>query len=184
MWNAKADGLHSSVFLDRLDLTSYEIEVARMRAHALRSQALAKNLRSMVDAVKGWFAMRRTRRQMLQLDDQMLEDIGLTRYEIYDAFETPSVNVSAVFAPVTKLVRKVVDFVKGWNGRRNAYQQLSILDDHMLEDIGIRRDEIEAIAFRGKVRKPLMHAPVSVESLRTQALPGVRPENGNKHIAA
>jgi len=184
MWNAKADGLHSSVFIDRLDITSYEIEMARLRAHALRSQALAKNLRALTNTVTGWFAMRRARRQMMQLDDRMLEDIGLTRYEIYDAFETPSVDVSAVFAPVTKLVRKVIDFVKGWHGRRNAYQQLSVLDDHMLEDIGIRRDEIEAIAFRGKVRKPLMHAPVSVDSLRSQALPGVHPENGNKHIAA
>jgi len=184
MLNAKADGLHSSVFMDRLDLTSYEIEMARMRAHALRSQALATYLRGKVNAIKEWIAMRRVRRQMLQLDDRLLEDIGLTRYEIYDAFEVPSVNVFAVFAPVNNLLLKVVNFVKGWNGRRNAYQQLSGLDNHMLEDIGIRRDEIEAIAFRGKVRKPLMHAPVSVDSLRSQALPGVRPENGNKHIAA
>jgi len=184
MWNAKADGLHSSVFMDRLDITSYEIEMARLRAHALRSQALAKHLKGMVNAVKGWFAMRQARRQMLQLDDRLLEDIGLTRYEIYDAFDVPTIDFSAVFAPVVNVARKVVGFVKGWNGRRNAYQQLSVLDDHMLEDIGIRRDEIEAIAFRGKVRKPLMHAPVSVDSLRTQALLGVRPENANKHIAA
>jgi len=184
MSNAKADRLHSSEFLNRIGDSRAEAEIAELRARTLRSQAIAKYIRRAVNAVKGWVAVRRSRRELLQFDDRQLEDIGLNRYEIHDALDANSFEMVTLFTPVKEFVDNVIGFFKGWNARRNSYQQLSALDDHMLEDIGVRRDEIEAIAFRGKVRKPIMHAPVSVDSLRAQAFPDVQPENGNKHIAA
>jgi len=184
MWNAKTDGYHSSIFLDRVEISRHEIDMAELRAYALRSEALARHFRRMIDAGKRWAAMRRSRRELLHLSPRILEDIGLTRYEIYDTLNANSFSLASFVAPIRQFAINVGNYLKGWNERRSAYRQLSTLDDHMLEDIGIRRDEIDAIAFRGKVRKPLMHAPVSVESLRAQTVPDIRPNNGNKHIAA
>ncbi len=184
MWNAKADGLQSSVFLSHAGLTQDDILRAEQHAYELRSKAFADMTHALVSSVKGWFAARRNRRALLELDNHMLEDIGLTRYQVYDAYQVTSFGASGLFAPLTNLVVGIVEFVKGWQARRDAYQQLSGLDDHMLEDIGVRRDEIEAIAFRGKIRKPIMHAPVSVDTLRTHAFPGVAPEKRGKHLAA
>ncbi len=184
MWNAKADGLQTSVFLSHTEITQDDILLAQQHAYELRSKAFADMTHALVSSVKGWFAARRNRRALLELDNHVLEDIGLTRYQVYDAYRAPSFGAAGFFVPLIKLVVGFVEFVNGWQARRDAYQQLSGLDDHMLEDIGVRRNEIEAIAFRGKVRKPIMHAPVSVDTLRTHAFPGAAPEKRGKHLAA
>ena len=156
----------------------------QQQAHELRSQALADMINSAVKSVKGWFAARRNSRALLELDDHMLEDIGLSRYQVYDTCQANTFSLAALFAPLFRIVRNVAEFVKGWNARRDAYQQLSAMDDHMLEDIGVSRREIEAVAFRGKVRKPIMHAPISVDTLRSHAPAGAAPDNHGKHRAA
>lgn len=40
------------------------------------------------------------------------------------------------------------DAIRQWHGRRMTIRQLRQLDDHLLRDIGIRRDEIRFVADR------------------------------------
>ena len=44
--------------------------------------------------------------------------------------------------------KMLADIVRAWGQRRRTRHELMALDDHMLEDIGLRRDGIEA-ALRG-----------------------------------
>jgi uncharacterized protein YjiS (DUF1127 family) len=173
MWNAKADGLYSKVFTDAVDKSTMDIQLLEQQVRELRSQAIAGIFHKTSAAVKGWVAARRNVRELSRLDDHMLKDIGMTRGEINHVVGVNSFNPGVMFLPLVKLGVKIANSLKAWSDRREVYQQLSGLDDNMLDDIGIMRHEIGSIAFRGKVRKPILHAPVSVESIRSQALPGV-----------
>jgi uncharacterized protein YjiS (DUF1127 family) len=184
MWQSKADGLNSIVFSNAVGVTQMEIMLAEQRGRELRSQAIAGFFRKISKVVKSWRLARRNRRVLEQLDDRMLKDIGLTRGEINHVVGAGTVSAGVMFAPLVKFGVKVANAIKGWNDRRNAYRQLANLDDHMLEDIGIMRHEIASIAYRGKVRKPILHAPVSVQSLRSQTVPGVASVQDSKPQAA
>jgi len=128
--------------------------------------------------VRDWFAAQRHQRELMDMDDRMLEDIGLTRMEIRDASVGAPVEFGILFG-------KMTGFYKNWALQRQIHKELANMDDHMLADIGISRSEIEAIAYRGKVRLPVMRKPVSLTTLRKQVLPStVTFADQEPHLAA
>jgi uncharacterized protein YjiS (DUF1127 family) len=80
--------------------------------------------------------------ELQQLDERMLSDIGITRSEIQRvAVESVGADESVVASLIKYAARKVAR----WSQRRDAYRSLMALDDRMLADIGLSRDEIPAV---------------------------------------
>lgn len=94
-------------------------------------------------ALQRWLRRTAVVRELSQLDDRMLEDIGIARWQIEEIADAavggkrPSLLrglVEAVFAPLVR-----------WYRRSQAMQELYRLDDRMLADIGINRGDIPAV---------------------------------------
>lgn len=78
-------------------------------------------------------------RELSELDDRMLEDIGVPRWQIGEIADTvvgerPSLIITVAKALTAPLVR--------WYRRNKAARELGQLEDRMLADIGINRGDI------------------------------------------
>lgn len=93
---------------------------------------------------------RQVLQELAQLNERLLADVGLTRGDV----ETVAELTAQAYAPVERsllaeigallrdlLVRPVVRSLR----RRRAYENLMALDDRILRDIGITRDEIPTL---------------------------------------
>ena len=88
-------------------------------------------------------------RELSALDDRMLADIGLNRSEI-DAAATHSAGperpgLAELFGELGELARDLSRAFIRWQSRRAAYRQLMLLDERLLRDIGLSREEIPAV---------------------------------------
>jgi uncharacterized protein YjiS (DUF1127 family) len=81
-----------------------------------------------------------------RLDDRMLQDIGVARFEI-DAIAESAASRQAPSAGTAlgNLFAVLAKSLAAWGERRTAYRELSALDDRMLSDIGITRADIPAV---------------------------------------
>jgi uncharacterized protein YjiS (DUF1127 family) len=110
------------------------VTVARTRSPA-RDETLAEILTRP-------FKRAKVAGELQLLDDRMLSDIGISRSEI----ERVAVESAGADEPVlVSLVKYAGRKVARWSQRREAYRGLMALDDRMLADIGIRRDDIPAV---------------------------------------
>ncbi|MGD9741308.1 MAG: DUF1127 domain-containing protein [Dongiaceae bacterium] len=117
-----------------------------------QANTLAPHATGFVGALVARFRHAAVRRQVAhelsELSDRTLADIGIVRADI-DRVATVtadqavptggSLGLGAFLG--TALVRPVVRYIR----RRRAYDNLMALDDRMLNDIGISRDEIPAL---------------------------------------
>ena len=53
-----------------------------MRPHILKLESLRESKRSLASRILQWRNRARSRRQLLKLDDRMLSDIGLSRFDV------------------------------------------------------------------------------------------------------
>ena len=88
-------------------------------------------------------------RELSALDDRMLADIGLKRSEI-DAAATRSAGperpgLAELLGELGELARDLSRAFVRWQSRRAAYRQLMLLDERLLRDIGLSREEIPAV---------------------------------------
>jgi len=80
------------------------------------------------------------------LEDRMLQDIGVERFEIAAIAESvTSRQAPSIGVALGNLFAVVVKSLAAWSERRTAYRELSALDDRMLRDIGITRADIPAV---------------------------------------
>lgn len=87
-------------------------------------------------------------RELTRLDDRMLADIGVQRWDIAaiaDRAATESFGAPAFRSEFGRVVREAFG---GWYSRQIAYRDLMALDDRMLRDIGISRADIPAVIAR------------------------------------
>src|SRR5262245_28100538 len=95
--------------------------------------------------------LRPVRRQAIadrleRLDDRMLQDIGVDRYEIGAIAESVTArNAPRVGVALGNLFAVLGRSLAVWTERRAALRELSALDDRMLKDIGITRADIPAV---------------------------------------
>lgn len=93
--------------------------------------------------VQRWLRRAAIVRELSQLDDRMLADIGIQRWEI-EAVADAATGGPRV-SPLRALLRAIIAPVRRWHRRNQAYRQLASLDDRMLADIGITRADIPVL---------------------------------------
>jgi uncharacterized protein YjiS (DUF1127 family) len=115
------------------------------------------------------------RRDLAHLSDRMLADIGMTRGDIEVVAEFTAHQAAPVERSLTGevgalaydlLLRPLVRFVR----RRRAYENLMALDDRMLRDIGLTRDEIPALVRSLTGDRPAWQAAPEKPAEATPAL--------------
>jgi len=95
--------------------------------------------------------LRPVRRQAIadrleRLDDRMLQDIGVDRYEIGAIAESITArNAPRVGVALGNLFAVLGRSLAAWSERHAALRELNALDDRMLKDIGITRGDIPAV---------------------------------------
>jgi uncharacterized protein YjiS (DUF1127 family) len=81
-----------------------------------------------------------------RLEDRMLRDIGVERYEIGAIAESVvSRQAPRVSVALGNLFAVLGGSLAAWSERRAALRELNALDDRMLSDIGITRGDIPAV---------------------------------------
>ncbi len=97
--------------------------------------------------------------------------------------EAISVTAYKAVNAVAERVKNTVDAVRTWRQRRAAIAELSRLNDHLLKDIGIDRNEIRAVV-NGMLSRPSAptHRPAPVLHVVSAPDPA-RPaaDNDNEH---
>lgn len=95
-----------------------------------------------------WVKRRKLVSRLSDLDNRMLDDIGIQRYQIAEVAEQafPRSGLKAVFEWIATSINRRIK-------RAAAARQLASLDDRMLADIGLSRSEIlgatrDDMAFR------------------------------------
>ena len=116
--------------------------IADLLRHGIESFGRWSGLTPLVAVLRNRLQRRRTLRSLAQLDNRMLSDIGLTRADILATATVSSDKPSACDTVWHQLA--------AWASRRLHYRktlrELSAMSDEMLDDIGIARAEIPAIA--------------------------------------
>lgn len=136
-------------------------------APAMEAQTVSGAFGALVDAVLRPFQRRAIVRRLERLDDRMLDDIGLQRWEI-DSVATSAAGRRAPTLTVA-LVDLFAALAKGivaWQQRRAAERELRGLDDRMLRDIGISRSDIRQVAAGRPITAKADEASDALEGLR------------------
>jgi uncharacterized protein YjiS (DUF1127 family) len=143
----------------RWDQRSVDVLSVIHTARTLRAEYIADHLHSAAEALGRWtglsdlFAAWRRRRQrrrtlkaLTALDDRVLNDIGVDRFEIA---ATAALSCDASGKGTPRSGNSVWHGLGVWAerevNRRRTLRELSALSDEMLADIGISRAEIPAV---------------------------------------
>ncbi|WP_374654656.1 DUF1127 domain-containing protein [Dongia sp.] len=94
-----------------------------------------------------WNRRRKARATLQALDDRLLADIGLARYEIdaHVARLSGAIN-GPLPATVQAMEEDVTAPLKAWSAARATAKELSRLTDRQLMDIGVIRGDIDELA--------------------------------------
>jgi uncharacterized protein YjiS (DUF1127 family) len=148
-------------------------------------------------ALKSRIRRWRTRRELEALGDDVLSDIGVRRSEIPTLVKQlqgqndgPAAGAAIESAPsagarFSAVMRDILGVLDSQIRRRRARRELEALSDHVLNDIGVRRSEIPALAKK-------LHGPVIdvADSAADRAAPFSSPQvlsgssNGNVDLLA
>lgn len=87
--------------------------------------------------------------QLRRLDDRMLADIGLQRWQIASVANQAATGVEmSVGEAFGAVLTALSGSYNAWRNRRAAYRELMSLDDRMLQDIGMSRGDIPAVVAK------------------------------------
>jgi uncharacterized protein YjiS (DUF1127 family) len=109
---------------------------------------------SLIEILVRPFLRAKIARELRMLDQRMLSDIGLSRADI-DRVAVESVGGKSK-GLVLSLLAYAVRRIANWGHKRAAYRNLMALDDRMLADIGLSRQDIPGLvkSMRGPLASP------------------------------
>jgi uncharacterized protein YjiS (DUF1127 family) len=94
-----------------------------------------------------WNRRRAIYDQLMAMDDRMLADIGMTRYEAAEYVRSLGREVQEPLPEtLAAMEQDVVAPIRAWNRARLTARQLNELSDRQLLDIGVVRGEIAELA--------------------------------------
>lgn len=98
-------------------------------------------------------------RQLETLDDRLLADIGLERWQINEVADLVAAESQAPVGPSsatlgTFVATRILQPIARAYQRHIAFRELSALDDRLLKDIGITRGEIPAVVHALSMIEP------------------------------
>ena len=104
-------------------------------------------LQSVTSPFVRWVKRGQLRLRLEQLDNRLLEDIGIT-YDEIPAF------VKQVYPTFnwTNILKAVVKSITKWQERTRLLAELQSMSDDMLQDIGITRGDIHNVVYNGMER--------------------------------
>ena len=134
-----------SRMLDDIGVSRWQIdEIADAAVGGERPSLAAALAQTLAAPLVRWYRRNEAFRQLSQLDDRMLADIGVNRGDIpalvdnWDG-DVPAENAAEEDAGLLHGLRQ-------WNRSRATAKALHALDNHMLEDIGLVRGDIDWVA--------------------------------------
>lgn len=136
-------------------------------APGVETETVSGAFGALVEAVLRPFQRRAIVRRLERLDDRMLDDIGVQRWEI----DTVATSVAGRRAPtltvaLVDLFAAIAKGVVARRERRMAERELRSLDDRMLRDIGISRSDIREVAAGRPIGVRGEEANEAIEGLR------------------
>jgi len=141
-----------------------------MARHASQMELLGVIIRGiawLVRPITRWYQRENLRTELNALNDHLLSDIGVRRDQI------PEIVAAAQESKITKMLNKFTVAVRRWHKARQIVNELSALDDRVLEDMGIERYQIKGIAYGEYTRDALAPVPSNLSFF----LPGSDQEN-------
>jgi len=124
------------------DFEKAMLDLAKMQAPAAPSRraiTLADLGTALVESLRRPWRRAQLAFELARLDDRMLADIGMKRFEVETVADKASRNT------VPSLGDLVVQYLSTAGKRRELRRELNALDDRMLADIGISRADIPAV---------------------------------------
>ena len=122
------------------DKEKVALDRAKMAVATTRTDSSA--LASPGSILQRWLSRAAVVRELSQLDDRMLADIGVQRWQIQEVADAATGSRGSFAAALLRAI--AAPFVR-WYRRNEAYRQLASLDDRMLSVIGISRADIPAL---------------------------------------
>ncbi len=137
----------------------------------------------------GWYLRARMARELADLDDRVLADIGLTRGQIPEVAEIAYREKIAEARRVARewLVGLLPKWVIRWYKRNKLYNEMVALSDYMLADIGLSRYEIPRVvheAYRDQPETVQAPAPERAPVNALAPVTGRIPANDTHHKLA
>jgi uncharacterized protein YjiS (DUF1127 family) len=115
-------------------------------AHSPRPVSIGAATRSLWQAIRAPLLRATIARRLERLDERILADIGVNRWEIDAIAERAVARRTPGFrSALADLIAALAAGLKTWSQRRIAYRELMALDDRMLSDIGISRADIPEV---------------------------------------
>ena len=130
--------------LDDIGVARWQIdEIADSAVGGERPSLFAGLVEAVAAPLVRWYRRNEAFRQLSQLDDRMLADIGINRGDISNLVE--NWNGQEPGAEAEEEIGLLRGF-RQWNRSRATAKALHALDNHMLEDIGLVRGDIDWVA--------------------------------------
>jgi uncharacterized protein YjiS (DUF1127 family) len=154
--------------LDDIGVSRWQIdEIADAVVGGGRPSLFAAVVTTVAAPLVRWYRRNQALRQLSQLDDRMLSDIGINRGDIPNVVQSWDGDVLGEAASSEEDESLLVRGFRRWSRSRATAKALHALDNHTLNDIGLVRGDIDWIA----------------EELATRATLTAANRNGMAHAA-
>ena len=145
--------------LDDIGVARWQIEeIADSAVGGERPSLLAAIATAVAGPVVRWYRRNQVEKQLSQLDDRMLADIGINRGDILNVVQGWDGDVTSETVPSEAGESLLKRGLRKWSRSRATAKALHALDNHTLNDIGLVRGDIDWIAEELATRASLTPA--------------------------